>query len=64
MLNATIIYLKDNDEGDVEVNMEIVGDPTRSFVIGNTIVNNIENLKEVVFRENEFSRMPPTNRLQ
>jgi len=64
MLNACIIYLKDNEEGNVEVNMEIVGYPTRSFTIGHTIVNNIENLKEIIFRDNEFNQMPPTNRLQ
>ena len=64
MLNATIIYLKDTDDGEVEVNMELVGYPTNSFVLGNDIVGKVHEAKKVMFADNEFSRMPPSNRLQ
>ena len=64
MLNATIIYLKDNDNGEVEINMELVGYPSKSYVLGNEIVGRIHEAKKVVFAENEFSRHPPSNRLQ
>jgi hypothetical protein len=64
MLNATIIYFKDAEDGEVEVNMELVGYPTKSFVLGNEIVAKIHEAKKVLFADNEFSRMPPTNRLQ
>jgi len=64
MLNATIIYLKDAEDGEVEVNMELVGYPTKSFVLGNEIVARVHEAKKVLFAENEFSQMPPSNRLQ
>lgn len=64
MLNATIIYLKDAEDGEVEVNMELVGYPTKSFVLGNEIVAKVHEAKKVLFAENEFSLMPPSNRLQ
>jgi hypothetical protein len=64
MLNATIIYLKDNDNGEVEINMELVGYPSKSYVLGNEIVGKIHEAKKVIFAENEFSRHPPSNRLQ
>jgi hypothetical protein len=64
MLNATIIYLKDNDNGEVEINMELIGYPSKSYVLGNEIVGKIHEAKKVIFAENEFSRHPPSNRLQ
>ena len=64
MLNATIIYLKDNDNGEVEINMELVGYPSKSYVLGNEIVGKIHEAKKVIFAENEFSRHPPSNRVQ
>jgi len=64
MLNATIIYLKDTDDGEVEVNMELVGYPSKSFVLGNEIVGKIHEAKKFIFADNEFSRHPPSNRLQ
>jgi hypothetical protein len=64
MLNAIIIYLKDNDFGDVEVNMELIGHPTKSYVLANEVVAKVHEAKKVLFAENEFSRSPPSNRLQ
>ena len=63
-MDATIIYLKDNDDGEVEINMELVGYPSKSYVLGNEIVGKIHEAKKVIFAENEFSRHPPSNRLQ
>lgn len=64
MLNACIIYLKDAEDGEVEVNMEIVGYPTKSFVLGQELVAKFHQEKKLLFADNEFSQMPPTNRLQ
>jgi hypothetical protein len=64
-MNATIVYLKDKPDGTVEVSMEIIGDPTRSFTIGRVIAKNMEELDYTVFNmSNEFTMMPPTDRLQ
>lgn len=64
-MNATIIYLKDKPDGTVEVSMELIGDPTRSFTIGKVIATNMEELDYAVFNmDNEFTMMPPTDRLQ
>ena len=64
MLNATIIYLKDTDDGEVEVNVELVGYPSKSFALGNEIIEKVHEAKKVMFANNEFSRNPPSNRLQ
>ena len=64
MLNACIIYLKDTEDGDVEVNMELVGYPTKSFVLGQEIVSKAHEAKKLFYAENEFSQSPPSNRLQ
>jgi len=56
--------LKDTDDGEVEVNVELVGYPSKSFALGNEIVGKVHEAKKVLFAENEFSRHPPSNRLQ
>lgn len=64
-MDATIIYLKDKPDGTVEVSMELIGDPVRSFKIGRVIAENMQELDYAVFNvDNEFTMMPPTNRLQ
>ena len=64
-MNATIIYLKDKPDGTVEVSLEIIGDPVRSFKIGKVVAENMQELDYAVFNvNNEFTRMPPTDRLQ
>jgi hypothetical protein len=64
-VDATIIYLKDKPDGTVEVSMELIGDPVRSFKIGRVIAENMQELDYAVFNvDNEFTMMPPTNRLQ
>ena len=40
-MDATIIYLKDGKDGKIEVSMELIGDPSQSFLVGNAIVNNL-----------------------
>lgn len=64
-MDATIIYLKDKPDGTVEVSMELIGKPDRSFQIGKVIASNMEELDYAIFNmENEFTMMPPTDRLQ
>ena len=64
-MNATIIYLKDKPDGTVEVSLEIIGDPTRSFKIGRVVAENMQELDYTIFNvDNEFTMMPPSNQLQ
>ena len=62
---ACIIYLKDKPDGTVEVSLELIGNPDRSFKIGKVVAENMQDLDYTVFDvNNEFTRMPPTDRLQ
>jgi hypothetical protein len=64
-MDATIIYLKDKPDGTVEVSLEIIGDPVRSFKIGKVVAENMQELDYAVFNvNNEFTMMPPNNLLQ
>lgn len=63
-MDATIIYLKDGKDGKIEVSMELIGDPSQSFLVGNAIVNNLYVLENTVFVNNEFTQQPPTTRVQ
>ena len=64
-MDCTIIYLKDKPDGTVEVSLEIIGNPDRSFKIGKVVAENMQDLDYTVFDvNNEFTRMPPTDRLQ
>lgn len=63
-MDATIIYLKDGKDGKIEVSMELIGDPSQSFLVGNAIVNNLYMLEKTVFVNNEFTQIPPTTRVQ
>ena len=64
-MDATIIYLKDGKIGKVEVVMELIGDPSQSFLIGNAIVNNLWEVNNCVFvKNNEFTQDSPSDRLQ
>jgi hypothetical protein len=63
-LDATIIYLKDGKNGKIEVSMELIGDPGQSFLVGNAIINNLYNLDNAVFVNNEFTQPPPTDLVQ
>ena len=63
-MDATIIYLKDGKNGKIEVSMELIGDPSQSFLVGNAIVNNLYMLENTVFVNNEFTQQPPTTRVQ
>jgi hypothetical protein len=64
-MDATIIYLKDGKNGKVEVVMELIGDPSQSFLIGNAIVNNLWEVNNCVFvKNNEFTQDSPSDRLQ
>ena len=63
-MDATIIYLKDGKDGKIEVSMELIGDPSQSFLVANAIVNNLYVLENTVFVNNEFTQQPPTTRVQ
>ena len=64
-MNATIIYLKDKPDGTVEVSLEIIGNPDRSFKIGKVVAENMQELDYTRFNvNNEFTAMPPSNQLQ
>jgi len=63
-VDATIIYLKDGKDGKIEVSMELIGDPSQSFLVANAIVNNLYMLENTVFVNNEFTQQPPTTRVQ
>jgi hypothetical protein len=64
-MDATIIYLKDGKNGKVEVVMELIGEPSQSFLIGNAIVNNLWEVNNCVFvKNNEFTQDSPSDRLQ
>jgi len=64
-MNATIIYLKDKPDGTVEVSLEIIGNPDRSFKIGRVVAENMQDLDYTTFNvNNEFTMMPPSNQLQ
>lgn len=63
-MDATIIYLKDGKDGKIEVSMEMIGDPSQSFLVGNAIINNLYMLEKTVFVNNEFTQQPPTLRVQ
>jgi hypothetical protein len=64
-MDATIIYLKDKPDGTVEVSLEIIGDPDRSFKIGRAVAENMQDLDYTRFNPiNEFTMMPPSNQLQ
>lgn len=63
-MDATIIYLKDGKDGKIEVSMELIGDPSQSFLVANAIVNNLYMLENTVFVNNEFTQQPPTSRVQ
>lgn len=64
-MDATIIYLKDKPDGTVEVSLEIIGNPDRSFKIGKIVAENMQELDYTRFNvNNEFTVMPPSNQLQ
>ena len=64
-MDATIIYLKDNPDGTVEVSLEVIGNPDRSFKIGRVVAENMQDLDYTRFNPiNEFTMMPPSNQLQ
>jgi len=64
-MDATIIYLKDKPDGTVEVSLELIGNPDKSFKIGKVVAENMQDLDYTVFNvNNEFTMMPPTDRLQ
>jgi len=63
-VDATIIYLKDGKDGKIEVSMELIGDPSQSFLVANAIINNLYMLEKTVFVNNEFTQQPPTSRVQ
>ena len=63
-MDATIIYLKDGKNGKIEVSMELIGDPSQSFLVANAIINNLYMLEKTVFVNNEFTQQPPTSRVQ
>ena len=63
-MDATIIYLKDGDDGKLQVSMELIGEPHQSFLVGNAIINNLYNLDNTVFVDNEFTQQPPTDLVQ
>jgi hypothetical protein len=64
-VDATIIYLKDKPDGTVEVSLEIIGNPDRSFTIGRVVAENMQDLDYTRFNvNNEFTMMPPSNQLQ
>jgi hypothetical protein len=64
-VDATIIYLKDKPDGTVEVSLEIIGNPDRSFKIGKVVAENMQELDYTRFNvNNEFTVMPPSNQLQ
>lgn len=64
-MDACIIYLKDKPDGKVEVTLELIGNPDRSFTIGRAIAANMKELNYAVFNaDNEFTMMPPSDRLQ
>lgn len=64
-MDASIIYLKDKPDGTVEVSLELIGNPDRSFQIAKVVAANMQELNYAVFNaDNEFTMMPPTDRLQ
>jgi hypothetical protein len=64
-MDATIIYLKDKPDGTVEVSLEVIGNPDRSFKIGRVVAENMQDLDYTRFNPiNEFTMMPPSNQLQ
>jgi hypothetical protein len=64
-MDATIIYLKDNPDGTVEVSLEVIGNPDRSYKIGRVVAENMQDLDYTRFNPiNEFTMMPPSNQLQ
>lgn len=64
-MDATIIYLKDKPDGTVEVSLEIIGNPDRSFTIGRVVAENMQDLDYTRFNvNNEFTMMPPSSQLQ
>ena len=64
-MDATIIYLKDKPDGTVEVSLEVIGNPDRSFTIGRVVAENMQDLDYTRFNvNNEFTMMPPSNQLQ
>jgi hypothetical protein len=65
MLNATIIYLKDNPSGTVDVTLEIIGEPTLSYKIAKVVAVNMSELDYTRFNvSNEFTQSSPSNQLQ
>ena len=63
-MHATIIYLEDGKDGKMEVSMELIREPHQSFLVGNAIINNLYNLDNTVFVDNEFTKQPPTDLVQ
>lgn len=63
-MDATIIYLKDGEDGKLQVSMELIGEPHQSFLVGNAIINNLYTLDNTVFVDNEFTMQPPTDLVQ
>jgi hypothetical protein len=64
-MDAMIIYLKDGHRSDkVEVSVELIGDPSQSFLLGNAIINRLSELKQTIFCDNEFTLPSPSDRLQ
>lgn len=65
MLDATIIYLKDKPNGKVEVTLEIIGEPTKSWKIARAVAQNMDELDYTVFNvDNEFTQSSPSSHLQ
>jgi hypothetical protein len=65
MLNATIIYLKDNPNGTVDVSLELIGDPTKSYKIAKVVAVNMSELDYTIFNvDNEFTQSSPSSLLQ
>jgi len=57
--------LEDKPDGTVEVSLEVIGNPDRSFKIGRVVAENMQDLDYTRFNPiNEFTMMPPSNQLQ
>jgi hypothetical protein len=64
-MDAVIIYLKDGKTGKSEVVVEIIGKPSQSLTLGNTLLGHLAENKLTDFvRHNEFTQDSPSEWLQ
>lgn len=59
MVNAVIIYLQDDEHGNAQISVEIIGKPVESIALCDDLLNELmENPNAVYLPSSIFTRVP------